>query len=197
MRGLAAEMRFGVCRFCKSAQGSCAEPRGDDVQATTSTLECPPLERVLRAVFLRVAPKTSWGGRCARNGPLRWEAEDARADAAREETNRIFFEMLESFELVCAIPSAKKPGPARMKLFPNLQEHLARDFMLRHEFAHDGNSTTVLDPREIRELETTAILLCQMTGYLDRYEAPAWQRKPNCSGTPVDRRPDRRRLGAC
>jgi hypothetical protein len=78
-----------------------------------------------------------------------------------------FFEALGDFELLCAIPSVNRPGLARMKLFPDWQEHLARIFVLRHEFAHDGNSKTVIDLQEMRSLETAAILICQMAGFLE------------------------------
>ncbi len=78
-----------------------------------------------------------------------------------------FFETLGRFEVLCAIPSANKPGLAQMKLFPDWQQHLTRIFILRHEFAHDGNSKTVIDPQEMRSLETAALLICQMTGLLE------------------------------
>jgi hypothetical protein len=76
-----------------------------------------------------------------------------------------FFDVLDRFELVCAIPSVKRPGLAQLKLFPGWQTDLARIFNLRHEFAHDANSKTQLDPHEMRRLETTAIVLCQLTAY--------------------------------
>jgi hypothetical protein len=81
--------------------------------------------------------------------------------------NGTFFGVLGNFELLCAIPSANKPGLARMKLLPDWEQHLARIFALRHEFAHDGNSKTMIDPQEMRALETTAILICQMASFLE------------------------------
>jgi hypothetical protein len=83
--------------------------------------------------------------------------------------DKTFFKALGDFELLCAIPRAKKPGLAQMKLFPDWQNHLARIFALRHEFAHDGNSKTVVDPQEMNSLETTAILICQMAGFLEPF----------------------------
>jgi hypothetical protein len=81
--------------------------------------------------------------------------------------NGTFFGVLGNFELLCAIPSANEPGLARMKLLPDWEQHLARIFALRHEFAHDGNSKTMIDPQEMRALETTAILICQMASFLE------------------------------
>jgi hypothetical protein len=78
-----------------------------------------------------------------------------------------FFGALDDFELDCAIPSADKPGLAHLKLFPRWRQELQRIFALRHEFAHDGNSKTIIKPQEMRTLETTAILICQMAGYLE------------------------------
>jgi hypothetical protein len=79
---------------------------------------------------------------------------------------QLFFEVLGSFELMCAIPSMKRPGLAQLKLIPGWQTDLARIFLLRHEFAHDANSKTLIDPLEMQRLETTAIILCQLTAYL-------------------------------
>jgi hypothetical protein len=43
---------------------------------------------------------------------------------------------------------------------------LGRTFSLRHEFAHDANSKTLVLAEEIRRIETTALLTCQITALL-------------------------------
>jgi hypothetical protein len=77
-----------------------------------------------------------------------------------------FFKVLNQFEVLCAIPSVNRPGLANLRLFPGWQDQLARIFVLRHEFAHDANSKTLIRPEEMRSLETTAILVCQMSALL-------------------------------
>jgi hypothetical protein len=77
-----------------------------------------------------------------------------------------FFEVLDQFEALCAIPSVNKPGLANFRLFPGWHDQLARIFVLRHEFAHDANSKTLINPKEMQSLETTAILVCQVTALL-------------------------------
>jgi hypothetical protein len=77
-----------------------------------------------------------------------------------------FFDVLDQFEVLCAIPSVNKPGLANLRLFPGWQDQLARIFLLRHEFAHDANSKTSISPEEMRSLETTAILVCQVSALL-------------------------------
>jgi hypothetical protein len=77
-----------------------------------------------------------------------------------------FLETLDDFELVCAIPSAQHRGPAQLKLSPGWQSDLARVFSLRHEFAHDANSKTQIEANEMRRIETTVLVLCQITTHL-------------------------------
>jgi hypothetical protein len=76
-----------------------------------------------------------------------------------------FFDALDQFELVCEVPASKQPGPARLKMLPGWRIDVDRVFSLRHEFAHDANSTTKVSIEEMRGIETTALLLCQMTGW--------------------------------
>ncbi len=83
-----------------------------------------------------------------------------------------FFDMLDRFEVVCDIPSARKSGPARFKLPRYWQSDLKRVFTLRHEFAHDANSKTQISAAEMQSMETTALLICQATMLLPGIEAP-------------------------
>jgi hypothetical protein len=77
-----------------------------------------------------------------------------------------FFDVLDDFELVCVAPSARRRGPARLKLSPGWQPDLIRVFSLRHEFAHDANSKTQIEANEMRSIETTVLVLCQVTAHL-------------------------------
>jgi hypothetical protein len=81
-------------------------------------------------------------------------------------SDQSFFDVLDQFELACAIPSVKHSNLVRLKLFHGWRLDLAKIFILRHEFAHDANSKTQLDSAEMRQLETTAILLCQFCSHL-------------------------------
>lgn len=82
-----------------------------------------------------------------------------------------FFDVLDQFELICDIPSARRTGPARLKLPSCWQPDLGRVFSLRHEFAHDSNSKTHVRPEEMRSIETTALLICQFTARLPGIES--------------------------
>lgn len=81
-----------------------------------------------------------------------------------------FFEVLDQFELVCDIPAARRPGPAHLKLPSSWQSDLDRVFSLRHEFAHDANSKTQVRTEEMQRIETTALLICQITAMLPGIE---------------------------
>jgi hypothetical protein len=81
-----------------------------------------------------------------------------------------FFDILDKFELLCDIPSSRTPGPAVAKLPAGWQLDLCRVFSLRHEFAHDANSKTVVPTEEMRRIETTALLTCQITALLPGIE---------------------------
>jgi hypothetical protein len=81
-----------------------------------------------------------------------------------------FFEVLDQFELICEIPSARRTGAARLKLLSCWQSDLGRIFTLRHEFAHDSNSKTLVRLEEMRSIETTALLICQVTALLPGIE---------------------------
>jgi hypothetical protein len=83
-----------------------------------------------------------------------------------------FFDVLDRFELVCDIPSARHSGPARLKLPPCWRSDLDRVFSLRHEFAHDANSKTQVSAGEMQRIETSALLICQVTALLPGIEAP-------------------------
>lgn len=83
-----------------------------------------------------------------------------------------FFEILDRFEAACHIPSARKSGPARFVLPRCWQTDLARVFSLRHEFAHDANSTTQVSAAEMQSMETTVLLTCQAAVLLPGIEAP-------------------------
>lgn len=74
-----------------------------------------------------------------------------------------FFEVLDQLDLVCDVPSSRGTGPARLKLPPCWVSDLDRVFSLRHEFAHDANSKRIVSAEEMRRIETTALLICQMT----------------------------------
>jgi hypothetical protein len=76
------------------------------------------------------------------------------------------FDQLDDFEIACEVPSAKRGGTARLKLQQSWQADLARAFALRHEFAHDANSKTQIASTQIRSIETTVLVLCQITAYL-------------------------------
>jgi hypothetical protein len=67
-----------------------------------------------------------------------------------------FFDTLSQFDPICDIPSA--------------QSDLGRVFSLRHEFAHDANAKTQISRDEMRRIETTALLICQMTALLPGIE---------------------------
>lgn len=56
-----------------------------------------------------------------------------------------FFDALDQFEIMCEVPAAKQGGPARLKLPAKWKDDLERVFSLRHEFAHDANSRTIID----------------------------------------------------
>ena len=73
-----------------------------------------------------------------------------------------YFDALDQFEIGCEVPSARR-GPARLKLSASWKDDLDRVFTLRHEFAHDANSKTVIDTEEMRNIETNILLICQMT----------------------------------
>lgn len=77
-----------------------------------------------------------------------------------------FFEVLNKFEILCVVPSLNRPGLAKFGLSSGWQDQLARIFILRHEFAHDANSKTLIDPTEMQSLEATAIVICQMSALL-------------------------------
>jgi hypothetical protein len=81
-----------------------------------------------------------------------------------------FFDVLDQFELVCDVPSALQSRSARLKLPPCWQSDLRRVFSLRHEFAHDANSKTMISAEEMRRIETTALLICQITALLPGVE---------------------------
>jgi hypothetical protein len=77
-----------------------------------------------------------------------------------------FFDILDQFELICEVPSALRTGPARLKLPSCWESDLGRVFSLRHEFAHDANSKTQVCTEEMQRIETTALLMCQITALL-------------------------------
>jgi hypothetical protein len=81
-----------------------------------------------------------------------------------------FFEILDQFELICDIPSARRTGPALLKLPPCWQADLDRVFSLRHEFAHDANSKTQVRTEEMQRIETAALLICQIAALLPGIE---------------------------
>ena len=81
-----------------------------------------------------------------------------------------FFDTLSQFDPICDIPSARRSGPARIKLPVSWQSDLGRVFSLRHEFAHDANAKTQISRDEMRRIETTALLICQMTALLPGIE---------------------------
>lgn len=81
-----------------------------------------------------------------------------------------FFDVLDQFELICDIPSARRTGPAQLKLPSCWQSDLGRVFSLRHEFAHDANSKTQVSTEEMQRIETTALLICQITALLPGVE---------------------------
>jgi len=82
-----------------------------------------------------------------------------------------FFDLLDQFELVCDVPSALRAGPANLKLPSCWQYDLGRVFSLRHEFAHDANSKTKISMEEMQRIETTALLICQITALLPGIES--------------------------
>jgi hypothetical protein len=81
-----------------------------------------------------------------------------------------FFDVLNQFELVCEVPSAARIGPCNLKLPSSWQHDLGRVFSLRHEFAHDANSKTKINAEEMQRIETTALLICQITALLPGIE---------------------------
>jgi hypothetical protein len=81
-----------------------------------------------------------------------------------------FFEVLDQFEVICDVHSAQRKGPARLKLPSCWQSDLGRVFSLRHEFAHDANSKTQVRIEEMQRIETTALLICQITALLPGIE---------------------------
>lgn len=82
-----------------------------------------------------------------------------------------FFNVLDQFELACEVPSARRTGPANLKLPSSWQRDLDRVFSLRHEFAHDANSKTKVSAEEMQRIETTALLACQFTVLLSGIES--------------------------
>lgn len=76
-----------------------------------------------------------------------------------------YLETLSEYDFVCAIPS-RNTKQAHMKLHTAWRGDFARIFQLRHEFAHDANSKTSLDPVELQRLEACALLIPQMTAAL-------------------------------
>ena len=81
-----------------------------------------------------------------------------------------FFDLLDRFEIVCDIPFARRAGPAQLKLPSCWQSDLGRVFSLRHEFAHDANSKTLVHLEEMQSIETSALLICQITALLPGIE---------------------------
>jgi hypothetical protein len=77
-----------------------------------------------------------------------------------------FLDSLDQFELICGTPAIPRPGRARLRLNDGWRKHLATIFILRHEFAHDANSRSKIDVREMRSLETTPVLLPQVASHL-------------------------------
>ncbi len=84
-----------------------------------------------------------------------------------------YFDLLDQVEVDCEVPSGQQPGPAHLKLSSSWRDDLDRVFSLRHEFAHDANSKTVIDAEEMRRIETVILLICQMTVLLPGIQAPA------------------------
>ncbi len=85
---------------------------------------------------------------------------------------RTFFAVLDQFELVCAVPSAGNRGPAKLKLPSSWRNDLDLVFSLRHEFAHDANSKTIIRIEDMRRIETSALLICQLTVLLPGIRPP-------------------------
>jgi hypothetical protein len=80
-----------------------------------------------------------------------------------------FLDSLDEFELICGMPAIDRPGRARLRLDDGWRKHLAKIFILRHEFAHDANSKSEIDAREMQSLETTAVLLPQVASHLEPF----------------------------
>jgi hypothetical protein len=89
-----------------------------------------------------------------------------------------FLDSLDEFELICGMPAINRPGRARLRLNDGWRNHLAKIFSLRHEFAHDANSKTKIDVREMQSLETTAVILPQFASHLEPFrKEPSPERK--------------------
>ena len=82
-----------------------------------------------------------------------------------------FFDAVDKFELVCDVPSSRRPGETRLKMMPGWKTDIDRVFTLRHDFAHDANSTTKVTFEEMRSIETTALIFCQLTGWLVKHRS--------------------------
>jgi hypothetical protein len=83
---------------------------------------------------------------------------------------RGFLDSLDEFEFLSLIPSVPRKGLARLRLSAGWRKDLARIFNLRHEFAHDANSKSKVETQEMRSLETTAVLLPQVTAHLEPFK---------------------------
>lgn len=83
-----------------------------------------------------------------------------------------FFDSLDHFEPVCDVPFVRLDGLVRLKLPSCWRSDLGRAFSLRHEFAHDANSKTQISTEEMRSIETSALLMCQVTALLPGIQPP-------------------------
>jgi len=98
------------------------------------------------------------------------------ADAINQNISLFFstplFDQLDTFEPVCDIPSKKLGALVSLKLPSSWRSDLDRTFSFRHEFAHDANSKTQIPLTEMQSIETSALLVCQLTALLPGIRPP-------------------------
>ncbi len=76
-----------------------------------------------------------------------------------------YVQALTSTDFPCVIPS-RRDDLACLRLWPEWQDQFSSVFDHRHEFVHDANKPCTLAPAEMARIESTALLVPQLTSVL-------------------------------